>query len=177
MFVGATDFIDLVGEPSWSKYFVQIHIFRVEYLSREGSLQLIERPIPDFKLKYAEGLPERIWQLTQGHPHLLHSICSDLVDYANIVPKNPVDHADLDKILEEKTMQRGEQPFVGFWDEFCQSPSMREAVLAIANKQAVDKNLPDVRRLLHYKYVVQDSEGTLRMRVPLFERWLLEFGY
>lgn len=177
MFIGATDFIDLPGEPRWSKYFVQIHIFRVEYLSRTGSLKLITEPVPGFRLKYAEGLPERIWELTQGHPHLLHSICSDLVDYANAVPKNPVDHADLDKILAEKTLQRGEQPFVGFWDEFCQNQSMRDVVLEITHHRQVDRALPDVRRLIDYKYVVVDAEGTLRMRVPLFEQWLARFGY
>lgn len=177
MFVGATDFIDLPGEPRWSKYFVQIHIFRVEYLSQAGSLKLITEPVPGFRLQYAEGLPERIWELTQGHPHLLHSICSDLVDYANAAPKNPVDHADLDKILAEKTLQRGEQPFVGFWDEFCQNQSMRDVVLEITRHRPVDRALPDVRRLLDYKYVVEDAEGTLCMRVPLFEQWLVRFGY
>ncbi len=177
LFVGATGFRDLLGEPSWTKYFVQIHIFRVEYLSRAGSLHLITHPVPDFRLQYADGLPERIWELTQGHPHLLHSICSDLVDYANIVPKNPVDHADLDKILAEKTLQSDEQPFVGFWSEFCQSASMREAVLHIIHHRPVDKSLPEVRRLLDYKYVVENAEGMLRMRVPLFEQWLLKFGY
>jgi len=177
MFVGATDFIDLPGEPRWAKYFVQTHILRIDYLSKKGSLQLIEQPVPDFRLRYAEGLPEHIWELTQGHPHLLHSICSDLVDYANNVPKNPVDHSDLDKILAEKTLRRGEQPFMNCWDEFCQSPSMREVVLDIANGRSVNKTLPDVRRLLDYKYLVENADGTLRMRVPLFEQWLLKFGY
>lgn len=177
MFVGATEFIDLPGEPNWSKYFVQVHTFWVEYLSRSASLKLISEPVPNFRLKYAEGLPERIWELTQGHPHLLHSICSDLVDLANAVPKNPVDEGDLDKILREKTLRRPEQPFNVFWAEFCQAEPMKKAVIEIAHRQPVDQSLSEVRRLMDYKYVVKSEDGELRMRVPLFEEWLLLFGY
>lgn len=176
LFVGATSFSDL-PEPKWSKYFVHAHIVRVDYLSKPASLQLIERPVPGFNLRYEPGLPQHIYELTQGHPHLLHSICSDLVDYANAATKNPVGFNDLEKILREKTVLRDEQPFILFWDEFCVQPAMREAVLAIVKRQPVDNELPEVRRLLEYRYIVQDEERRCRMRVPLFEEWVLKFGY
>jgi hypothetical protein len=178
MFVGATSFRDLPGEPQWVKYFTQIHTLRIDYLSRAGTLQLITEPLPGFRLKYAEGLPERIWELTQGHPHLLHSICSDLVDFANVKAKNPVDHADLDHILQEKTLQADEQPFVNFWEEFCALSPIRAAVLTLCKNEPVDETLPEVRRLLEYKYIVRNPEnGQLQMRVPLFQEWVLLFGY
>ncbi len=176
MFVGASGFDDLPGEPKWSKYFVNIHIFRIEYLSREGSLKRVTAPVPGFRLRYEAGLPERIWELTQGHPHLLHSICSELVSLANNVPKNPVGHEDLDLVLERSILQKEEQPFDVFWTEFCHTQSRRDAVLAIARRETVDDTLHDVRRLADYKYIIKTEEGW-RMRVPLFEQWLLRFGY
>lgn len=176
LFVGATPFSDL-PEPKWSKYFVHIHIVRVDYLSEAASLQLIERPVPGFNLRYEPGMPQRIWELTQGHPHLLHSIGSDLVDYANAAAKNPVGYDDLEKILREKTVLRDEQPFSVFWVEFCEQPAMREAVLAIAKHLPVPPEQPEVRRLLEYGYIVPDAEIGFRMRVPLFEEWVLRYGY
>lgn len=176
MFVGATHFSDL-PEPKWSKYFVHVHIVRVDYLSEEASLKLIEQPVPGFGLRYKTGVARHIYQLTQGHPHLLHSICSDLVDYANTKNKNPLSHSDLGKILREKTVLKGEQPFTVFWDEFCAEATMRQTVQKIAKRLPVDHELPEVRRLLEYRYIVPDEEGRYRMRVPLFEEWVLKFGY
>jgi hypothetical protein len=177
MFVGASGFRDLEGEPQWVKYFVQVHILRVEYLSKSASLKLITQPVPDFKLYYSEGLAERIWELTQGHPHLIHSICSDLVDHANAKRKNPVGFEDLEYILTEKTIQRDEQPFINFWEEFCRNESMRAAVLTIANHEPVDEKLPVIKKLLDYRYIVKNEAGEVRLRVPLFEQWVLKHGY
>ncbi|MEQ1745586.1 MAG: hypothetical protein ABMA02_09180 [Saprospiraceae bacterium] len=176
LFVGAASFSDL-PEPKWSKYFVHLHIVRVDYLSQAAAMQLIERPEPGFRLHYQPGVAELIYELTQGHPHLLHSICSDLLDYANAATKNPVGFGDLEKILREKTVLRDEQPFSAFWEEFCEQPAMREAVLAIAKRQPVDSEQMEVRRLLEYRYIVPDEEGRFRIRVPLFEEWVLRFGY
>lgn len=54
---------------------------------------------------------------------------------------------------------------------------MREAVLNIAHHRPVDATQPEVRRLLDYKYITPQPDGSFRMRVPLFEAWLLKFGY
>lgn len=176
MFVGATSFSDL-PEPKWSRYFVQAHIVRVDYLSEQASLQLIENPIPNFGLKYAEGIAQYIYQQTQGHPHLLHSICSDLVDYANLKLKNPIEQVDVEYIFREKIVLPGEQPFSVFWDEFCEKIPMREAIKAIAWHKPVDTQTVEVRKLQEYGYIVKDGNGSFRMRVPLFEEWVREFGY
>jgi hypothetical protein len=176
LFVGATNFSDL-PEPKWSRYFVQAHIVRVDYLSKSAALQLIESPVPNFGLQYEEGVAARIYELTQGHPHLLHGICSDLVDYANQKVKNPVGMEDLQYILDNKIIMKGEQPFSVFWDEFCETPSMRTAVKAIAFHEIVDPWLPDVRRLLDYGYIVEEGSGKFRMRAPLFEEWVKRYGY
>ncbi len=176
MFVGATNFSDL-PEPKWSRYFVQAHIVRVDYLSEQASLQLIQQPMPDFGLHYADGVAQHIYQITQGHPHLLHSICSDLVDYANLKLKNPVEMADVEYILGNKIVLSGEQPFSVFWDEFCEKEAMRTVVKAIAFHEAVDPKQAEVRKLLDYGYIVANGSGGYKMRVPLFGDWIKQFGY
>ncbi|NUQ24252.1 MAG: ATP-binding protein [Saprospiraceae bacterium] len=176
MFVGATNFSDL-PEPKWSKYFVHVHEVRVDYLSEQASMQIIERPIPGFGLRYAEGVAAHIYHLTQGHPHLLHTICSDLVDYANMKVKNPVDRDDLAYILQSKVLLGGAQPFSVFWDEFCEKESMKEAVRAIAAREGNIAKTAEVRKLLDYGFIVPDQALGFRMRVPLFEEWVKEYGY
>jgi hypothetical protein len=176
LFVGASYFSDL-PEPKWSKYFVQTHIVRVDYLSEAASMQLIEQPVPNFALRYAPGIAEQIYQLTQGHPHLLHSICSDLVDYANIKVKNPIEQSDLEYILRHNIVLRGEQPFSVFWDEFCATEAMQVVVKAIAFGQSVDPQQTEVRKLADYGYILPNGDGSYRMRVPLFADWVRKFGY
>ena len=176
MFIGATHFSDLPA-PNLAKFFVHADIQRIDYLSQSASMQLIERPIQGFELRYEPGVAARIYELTSGHPHLLHSICSDLVDYANLKRKNPVDFEDLEFIIRERTVMKGEMPFTVFWDEFCSSAAMREAVLAIANKKSVDKMSPEVRKLADYGYLVLTAQEEFRLRVPLFEDWVIKYGY
>jgi ATPase family associated with various cellular activities (AAA) len=176
MFIGASNFSDL-RHPQWSRYFVHAQTFRVEYLSKEATLSLMTHPAPDFQLKYGENVLETIWIQTQGHPHLLHAIGSDLVDYANAKGKNPIQMADLDYILKTKIVQKEEQPFSVFWDEFAENEATRVILKAIVKKRFVDRENPILRRLVAYGYVIETVQHKFEMRVPLFARWVREFGY
>ena len=176
LFIGATHFSDLT-QPQWSRYFVHAQIFRVDYLSEKATLQLVTQPIPDFRLKYGEGVAKQIWELTQGHPHLIHAICSDLVDYANSKGKNPIQITDLDFVLSHQIVLKAEQPFSVFWDEFCETTSMQSVVKKIAFGQNVNIQSRDVKRLEEYGFIVKQASGQFKMRVPLFERWVQNFGY
>ena len=176
MFIGATNFSDL-PEPKWSRYFVHSYTLWVDYLSEPSSIQLITNPSDGFKLEYEEDVIENIYNMTQGHPHLLQSICSELVDYANKEVRRRINQDDLTMILREKIVRSGEQPFSVFWDEFCEKMEMRRTVLSIAKGEPVDHSSVEVRRLLDYKYIVEKLDGGFQMRVPLFAEWVLKFGY
>ncbi len=175
MFIGSAFFSDLKN-PNWGNYFVHVSNFRVDYLSRNASLQLITTPTPAFNLKYEKGVPELIYDLTVGQPHLLHFICSELVDYANAKYRNPIAHSDLDYVLKEKLLQKAEQPFSVFWDEFCENNAMKKVVRAIACGKPFDKN-SHFRMLEDHRYIVQQEDRSFKMRVPLFEEWVKMYGY
>lgn len=176
LFAGATHFSDL-PEPKISKYFVHAQTLRIDYLSEEASLQLIERPTPDFKISYADGVAKYIYKISQGHPHLLQNVCGKLMEYASKKHKNILDWADLEYVLHHEIVLRGEQPFSVFWDEFCDQETMRNIVKAIASRQTFDQKMPEVQKLLDYGYIVPDGRESFKMRVPLFESWVRQFGY
>ena len=68
LFTGAYYFFEL-EHPNWCTYFVHSQPLEVRYLSHEKTLQLT-RPYSDFPLRYEDNIPERIYELTRGHPAL-----------------------------------------------------------------------------------------------------------
>lgn len=174
MFIGAAFFYELEN-PAWSKYFVQAERFKVDYLDEKDSMRLITKPVPEFLLQYETGLPERMYQMTQGHPHLLQAICSELVDLANRTNKGVVAATDLELVLKEHILDRDVQPFSVFWIEFCEKQDMRKTVMDIC-KGKTPQHEPSLRRLLEYAYVLE-NEDRYEMRVPLFAEWVRKFGY
>jgi len=174
MFIGAAFFYELEN-PAWSKYFVQAERFKVDYLDEKDSMRLITKPVPEFLLQYETGLPERMYEMTQGHPHLLQAICSELVDLANRTNKGVVVATDLELVLKEHILDRDVQPFSVFWIEFCEKQDMKKTVIDIC-KGKTPQHEPSLRRLLEYAYVLEKEDG-YEMRVPLFAEWVRKFGY
>lgn len=99
------------------------------------------------------------------------------MEYASKKHKNILDWADLEYVLHHEIVLRGEQPFSVFWDEFCDQETMRNIVKAIASRQTFDQKMPEVQKLLDYGYIVPDGRESFKMRVPLFESWVRQFGY
>ena len=98
LFAGATPFSEL-RNPDWAEFFVQAVRLRVDYLSRPNSLRLITEPVPS--IRYPPDVPERLFELTQGHPALLQSLCKALVDIANRDERRAMTMADLDEALDK----------------------------------------------------------------------------
>ncbi len=83
LFVGAHS-LDEIG--TWSTFLFNAQVVKVGRLGVEETLQLIENPVKNFNLKYEPGASARIVRLTSGHPHLVQSICFELVMLKNEQP-------------------------------------------------------------------------------------------
>lgn len=72
-------------------------ILRVDDLlvNKADSLQLVTQPNETFSIRYPAGVPEQMYDLTQGHPALLQRICKELVDIANKEGRRDFIQADL----------------------------------------------------------------------------------
>jgi hypothetical protein len=170
LFTGAALFSELRG-PNWSQFFVQAVRFPVDYLARADALRLITEPVPE--LRYPLAMQEKILDLTQGHPALLQLLCRELVDIANRDLRRDMRMADLDEALG-KVLNQGNLAIEVFWSEFCAAPETKQTVWQILEGQP-PTHKPSLNRLKEHGYIVPDGERW-RLRVPLFEQWLREFG-
>ena len=67
----------------WSSYLINAQVVHLGYLNKEDALQLIERPVPDFSLRYQPDASEQVFNLTQGHPFLVQLLCAEIVALKN----------------------------------------------------------------------------------------------
>src|SRR5690348_12981682 len=68
MFCGAHTFSDL--GLAWTSRFINAKLLRVSFLSYEEILPLLTKPIPEFDLRYEEGVLEALYETTRGQPYL-----------------------------------------------------------------------------------------------------------
>lgn len=67
----------------WASYLINAQVIKLSYLKEEETLQLIERPVPDFALRYEPEAAHRVLNLTRGHPFLVQQLCAEIVALKN----------------------------------------------------------------------------------------------
>ncbi len=67
----------------WASYLINVQVIKLGYLKEEETLQLIERPVPDFALRYEPDAARRVLNLTRGHPFLVQQLCAEIVALKN----------------------------------------------------------------------------------------------
>jgi hypothetical protein len=78
--VGAHSLDEIGG---WSRFLTAAQVIKVGRLGNEDTMQLIEHPVKDFQLQYEPSASRHILFLTRGHPHLVQSVCYELVALKN----------------------------------------------------------------------------------------------
>ena len=67
----------------WASYFINAQLIHISYLQPEEALQLIEKPVQDFTLRYRPAANRYVLELTHGHPFLLQLLCNEIVILKN----------------------------------------------------------------------------------------------
>ena len=67
----------------WASYLINVQVVRIGYLHEDEALQLIERPVQGFALRYDAAATQRVLTLTRGHPFLVQLLCAELVAWKN----------------------------------------------------------------------------------------------
>lgn len=67
----------------WASYLINVQVVKLGYLEPAEAGQLIERPSPNFTLRYEPEARQRILELTRGHPALVQLLCYELVSLKN----------------------------------------------------------------------------------------------
>ena len=171
LFAGAYYF-DELEQPSWGTYFVHSQPLEVRYLSKEQTLRLT-KPTEDFPIIYEDRIPERIFELTQGHPALAQEICYYLVETANEQNRNTLTGKDLAQILEERLLVEHNHPMSRFWKDFCRDEAMKTTVRQIIrDERPTDK--ASLKKLLRHKFILKTANG-YQLCNPLFEQYIRRF--
>jgi hypothetical protein len=66
-----------------ASYLINLQVVKIGYLTEAEIRQLVEHPLRNFALKYEPSAVQRVIELTSGHPHLLQSLCYEIVSLKN----------------------------------------------------------------------------------------------
>jgi DNA polymerase III delta prime subunit len=171
LFAGMLRLSDLTA-PNWDEYFPQAQRLKVDYLSQDESYELITNPVEDFNLVYTDEVTDEVYRLTMGHPQLLQTICSIIVTIANETNQKNVAHEMVAK-AKEQVFEVNEMPMTIFWREFCEDSEREVMESILANREISQETQEQKRalaRLVDYGFITKD----FKIRVPLFEKWLIE---
>ncbi|MBI4624476.1 MAG: hypothetical protein HY736_14825 [Verrucomicrobia bacterium] len=162
MFTGMKTFPALGRE--WTARFVAVRHTRVSFLTADECRPLLERPVPEFNLRYGEGALDALLGLTHGQPFLTQAVAYELVDQLNSERRQEASVADVEH-AGDKAMESGEAYFHNLWDD---AESDGQSLLGrLAQRQAA---LAGATRTRLREMDVLDDEG--RFAVPLVEKWV-----
>ncbi len=174
----------------WSSYLINVQVVHISYLNEDETLQLIERPVRNFPLRYQPEASQRVLELTRGHPFLVQLLCSEIVALKN--EQSPkarrlTSVADVETILPE-VLQRGSLFFADiernqitpsglnllrFLAKQGEGAIVSEASLADHIKQPppiFEKTLKHLRR----RELIEAQDGGYRFQVELIRRWFAQ---
>lgn len=126
VFTGSQD----IGErrqPYWR--ILGKSLYRViSYLQPDDAAKLIQRPV-EGKVRYEDGVFERICRLTSGQPFYTQAICQNLIDHLNERRTSTADIGCVETVIREIV----DNPFpqmIFLWDSFERDEKIALSVLA-----------------------------------------------
>lgn len=102
LFSGSHRFEEL-KTVNWAHYLIDTKTLELSFLKPEEAREYMERPVPEFNMRYKPGVVDRILELTHRQPYLLQAIGSELVNQLNTSNRMTATMDDL-IIAVEKTL-------------------------------------------------------------------------
>jgi hypothetical protein len=126
----------------WSSYLLNAEVLHLGCLEEAEALQLIEQPIPNFRLRYDPDAVQRVYTLTSGHPFLLQLLCSEIVAIKN---SHPPDKRFVATVVDVETavpsaLERGSLFFADIEINQLQPPAMQ--LLRMLSRRGEGKVIP-----------------------------------
>ncbi len=158
---------------NWADYLINAKTLELSFLEPEEARELMERPSPEFNMRYEPGVVDRILELTHRQPYLLQAIGSELVNQLNMRNRMTATMDDLDAAVE-RTLVSAQAYFHYLWTDECSDEERGILVeLAIDSKKRRNLRGEALQGLLHKKIVEKDQNG-YRLSVEMFRLWILK---
>ncbi|MGF1936870.1 MAG: AAA family ATPase [Nostoc sp. ChiQUE02] len=177
-------------------FFASVIPIHVGFQERAATRQILANPGDDFPLDYTLEALDEIYALTHGQPYLVQLLGFQLVRrYNNFVfeqgkPRDPVFTVeDVEVVINEPGFfKQGRYYFTGVWGQAARSVEGQQAILRVlaphteglsldALAQSTNMNNADLQEALNTLKrhdVVEETQGSWRIIVELFRRWVLQ---
>jgi len=189
---GSLGMIVVEGEH-WRRLTAKGDYLEISYLSRDDTYRLIQEPVAG-EVTYADGVAERIYQLTAGWPFYVQLTCFYLVVHLNQMQRNLATNEDIDAVVRAIVNNPPPQ-LVYQWEEL---EANAKIVLALVGEQsqeaqqvvdtsAIQRSIKDnkypldlkeegikvvLEGLYADKHLERSEEGAYYFRVDLFRQWV-----
>ncbi len=135
----------------WASYLINVQTVHLSYLQPREALQLIEKPVKDFALRYENAACQRAMEITRCHPALIQLLCAEIVTLKN---KQNIEERRLATVSDVNAAIPGALQHGRFF------------FADIANNQVTKKGLAMLRFLAARGEKQIMSEQTLRTQFP-----------
>jgi hypothetical protein len=163
LFIGSHTFEQL--GPVWTDRFLSARRLKVSFLSADDVFQLLTKPIPGFRLSYADGALDAILTATHGQPFLTQVLASELVHHMNSERRKEASSADVEAAIRQ-ALERSADYFADLW--FSRTADEQSLLVRLARGHAIAPTSSVARGLVEYD--VLDANG--EFAVPMVERWV-----
>lgn len=158
---------------NWANYLINTRTLELSYLDAEPARELLTKPVPE--LHYEAGVVDDIIRITHCQPYLLQAVASELVNYLNSKQQTTATPDDLNTALE-KTLVSASAYFSDTWrkdNSAAEQQVMRALATGKTESVLADAAFQPAIQSLIRKEIVEGSEGSYRLAVELFARWIV----
>lgn len=172
----------------WASYFINAQVIHITTLRDDEALQLIERPVQGFALRYETAASRRVLELTHGHPFLLQLLCSEIVTLKNEqepLIRRLASIADVEAAvplalevgslffadIEQNQVNRSALGVLQFLA--AQGEGKHTTWNRLEAQFGSDHSLAETLALLSRRELIEHSNGGYRYQVELIRRWFV----
>ena len=159
---------------NWANYLINTRTLELSYLDAESARELLTKPVPE--LHYEAGVVDDIIRITHCQPYLLQAVASELVNYLNSKQQTTATPDDLNTALE-KTLVSASAYFSDTWrkdNSATEQQVMRALATGKTESVLADAAFQPAIQSLIRKEIVEGAEGSYRLAVELFARWIVK---
>lgn len=159
---------------NWANYLINTRTLELSYLDAESARELLTKPVPE--LHYEAGVVDDIIRITHCQPYLLQAVASELVNYLNSKQQTTATQDDLNTALE-KTLVSASAYFSDTWrkdNSEAEQQVMRALATGKTESVLADAAFQPAIQSLIRKEIVEGTEGSYRLAVELFARWIVK---
>lgn len=170
----------------WASYLINVQTIHISYLRHEEALQLIERPIKDFTLRYEPTACQRIVEISHCHPALIQLMCSEIVTLKNKQPitERRLVHLDDVEAAVPGALQHGRFFFADIANNQVTKTGLTilrflaaQGEKSLVTKEELRARFPEEFELsisnLLQRELIEPVENSYRFQVELIRRWFI----